>query len=44
VLKTRRSASRDIRSPHSKNLSGAEDQEEHFEGHKKPALEESEQC
>jgi hypothetical protein len=37
-MKNKRSASRDIRSPHSKNLSGPEDREERFEGHKKPAL------
>jgi hypothetical protein len=35
-MKTERSASRDIRSPHSKNLSSAKDREERFEGHKKP--------
>jgi hypothetical protein len=44
VLKTERSALRDIRSPHSKNLSGDEDREERFKGHKKPTLEELEQC
>jgi hypothetical protein len=34
VLKTKRNALRDKNSPHSKNICGAEDQEERFEGQK----------
>jgi hypothetical protein len=44
LLKTKKSTLRGIRNLHSKNMSGAKDLEKHFEGHKKPTLEESKWC